>query len=78
MDPASILARAIAQSGSRRRLVSLLLALPLGGVLAIAAEAGQVAAERPHGRLQRHQTAQPQTAQPQAAQRQERQPGQQQ
>ena len=47
------LARAIAQSGSRRRLVSLLLALPLGGVLAIAAEAGQVVAERPHERLQR-------------------------
>jgi hypothetical protein len=46
------LARAIAQSGSRRRLVSLLLALPLGGVLAIADEQGQVVAERPLDRLQ--------------------------
>ena len=34
------LARSIAQSGTRRRLVSLLLALPLGGVLAIAGEDG--------------------------------------
>ena len=45
-----ILARAIAQSGTRRRLVSLLLALPLGGVLASAAE-DAAAAERPHERL---------------------------
>ena len=47
------LARTIAHSGTRRRLVSLLLALPLGGVLVIAAEAGQVVAERPLDRVQR-------------------------
>ena len=47
------LARSFAHSGTRRRLVCLLLALPLGGVLAIAAEAGQVVAERPIDRLQR-------------------------
>ena len=46
------LARAIAQSGTRRRLVSLLLALPLGGVLAIVGEE-EVAAERPLDRVQR-------------------------
>jgi hypothetical protein len=47
------LARAVAQSGTRRRLVGLLLALPLGGVLAIADEAGEVVAERPLDRVQR-------------------------
>ena len=47
------LTRAIAQRGTRRRLVSLLLTLPLGGVLAVADEAGPVAAERPLDRVQR-------------------------
>jgi hypothetical protein len=47
------LARAIAQSGTRRRLVRLLLTLLLGGVLAVADEVGQVVAERPLNRVQR-------------------------
>ena len=47
------LARAVAQSGTRRRLVRLLLALPLGGLLAVADEAGEVVAERPLDRVQR-------------------------
>ena len=46
------LARAIAQSGTRRRLVSLLLALPLGGVLATRGE-DEAAAERPIERVRR-------------------------
>jgi hypothetical protein len=47
------LARAIAERGTRRQLVSLLLTLPLGGVLAVADEAGEVVAERPLDRVQR-------------------------
>ena len=46
------LARAIAQSGTRRRVVSLLLALPLGGVLAVVGTEESVA-ERPLDWLQR-------------------------
>jgi hypothetical protein len=48
------LAGAVAPAGTRRRLVTLLAALPLGGVLAIADEAEEVGAERPLGRVQRN------------------------
>jgi hypothetical protein len=45
------LARAIAHSGTRRRLVSLLLALPLGGVLPTLSEEEAAAQQRPIDRL---------------------------
>ena len=51
-DPSAFdtLARAFATSGTRRRLVTLLAALPLGGALTTGEEA---AAQRPHKRLGR-------------------------
>ena len=53
MDPSGIdtLARAIAQCGTRRRLVSLLAALPLGGVLTTLGEDEVAAQQSPIDRL---------------------------
>ena len=50
------LARAVPRAGTRRRLVTPLAALPLGGLLAVADEAGEVVAERVLARVQRHTT----------------------
>ena len=54
MDPTAFdtLTRAIAQSGTRRRLVALLAALPLSGLLTDLAQ-DEAAAERPIDRIQR-------------------------
>ena len=53
MDPTRFdaLARAFAAEGTRRRLLTLLAALPLGGVLAL--DADDTEAERPHDRVHR-------------------------
>lgn len=54
MDPTAFdtLSRAFVRAGTRRRLVTLLAALPLGGVLTTLSD-DEVAAERPHQRLGR-------------------------
>ena len=54
MDPTAFdaLARSFASSSTRRRLLALLAALPLGGVLSTLSD-DEAAAERPHQRLRR-------------------------